>query len=71
MRMDYSFKWYYIIFHSNIILIKIINRPIQSVTINFGMKMPSWFDIQSLDQNSPNTFDGIDETKAYSMIMII
>ncbi|XP_076462911.1 acyl-protein thioesterase 1-like [Babylonia areolata] len=37
------------------------HAPIKPVTLNAGMKMPSWFDIYGLDMNSPQDTDGIKE----------
>lgn len=33
--------------------------PTQSVTLNMGMRMNSWFDLRSLDPNDPEDEDGI------------
>jgi predicted esterase len=38
------------------------NAPTQPVTLNMGMRMPSWHDIQSLDALEENTFTGLDES---------
>ncbi|CAF2830600.1 unnamed protein product [Rotaria sp. Silwood2] len=35
------------------------NAPIQRVTLNMGMPMPSWFDIYGLDQNAKEDEPGI------------
>jgi len=35
------------------------NAPIQPVTLNFGMKMPSWFDIKALTFDAPEDEPGI------------
>ncbi|KAK7502118.1 hypothetical protein BaRGS_00006482 [Batillaria attramentaria] len=37
------------------------HAPIKPVTLNAGMKMPSWFDIHGLDSNSPQDTAGIKE----------
>ena len=29
------------------------NAPTAPVTLNMGMRMPSWFDIKGLDENAP------------------
>ncbi|XP_052776599.1 acyl-protein thioesterase 1-like [Mya arenaria] len=35
------------------------NASINPVTLNYGMKMPSWFDIKGLSMDSPEDEDGI------------
>lgn len=37
--------------------------PTQSVTMNMGMKMPSWYDITGLDERSNENCSGIDESR--------
>jgi len=34
-------------------------RPTIPVTLNGGMRMPSWFDLKSLDPNGPEDENGI------------
>ncbi len=38
--------------------------PTQPVTLNRGMSMPSWYDIQSLSDRAEDTCDGIDASRA-------
>ena len=35
--------------------------PTQPVTLNFGMAMPSWYDIVGLDERSNESCEGIDD----------
>lgn len=37
------------------------HAPVQPVTLNFGMRMPSWFDIRSLDEKGTLEADGEDQ----------
>ena len=44
------------------------NAPTAPVTLNMGMRMPSWFDIKGLDENAPEDKEvnlGYFETKCY------
>jgi len=40
------------------------NAPVSPVTLNGGMKMPSWYDITSLDDRAGQLCTGIDESRA-------
>jgi len=35
------------------------NAPSQPVTLNMGMRMPSWFDLKGLDENVPEDKEGV------------
>jgi len=37
----------------------------QPVTLNMGMKMPSWYDIKSLTDRADDTCDGINDSSEY------
>lgn len=39
------------------------NAPIQPVTLNMGMSMPSWYDITSLDDRSNQECEGIEDAR--------
>ncbi|KAK7208003.1 acyl-protein thioesterase 1 [Myxozyma melibiosi] len=46
------------------------NAPVQKVTLNFGLTMPSWFDIVSLDkveaqEDSKGMLESVDRLKAF------
>jgi len=41
------------------------NAPIQRVTLNMGMQMPTWFDIYGLDQNAKEDQEGIEKSSKY------
>ncbi|CAF1214377.1 unnamed protein product [Rotaria sordida] len=41
------------------------NAPIQRVTLNMGMPMPTWFDIHGLDQNAKEDQPGIEKSSKY------
>ncbi|CAF0956134.1 unnamed protein product [Adineta steineri] len=38
------------------------NAPVQRVTLNMGMPMPTWFDIHGLDQNAKEDQEGIEKS---------
>ena len=40
------------------------------ITINFGMKMPGWYDIKSLNKDGESDVEGLEETRAYCMLYI-
>lgn len=40
-------------------LILVVFRPVMLVTLNAGFRMPSWFDLKSLDADGPEDEEGI------------
>jgi len=41
------------------------NAPVQRVTLNMGMPMPTWFDIYGLDQNAKEDQEGIEKSSKF------
>jgi len=46
------------------------NAPVQPVTLNMGMSMPSWYDITSLDDRANQECEGIEDARKLVEAMI-
>ena len=46
------------------------NAPVQPVTLNMGMSMPSWYDITSLDDRANQECEGIEDARSLVNSMI-